>query len=102
MFDVRFFYRCETGKNIDFYCCFAKSERTNKLTHPNSLKNLTYHEGRSPLPYTPVRLQVPLDPALVKKIEAYKEVEIKTKNGRNRAIAQLIELGLEKYAEDGA
>lgn len=60
----------------------------------NSLANLTYHEGRSPLPYTPVRLQVPLDPELVARIDEYKAQNFKTKNGRNRAIAQLIELGL--------
>ena len=64
------------------------------MPHPNSLANLT-HKGRSPLPYDPIRLQVPLDPALVAQIDQYKtNSNIKTKNGRNRAIAQLIELGL--------
>ena len=65
-----------------------------KAIAPNSLANLTYHKGRSPLPYKPIRLQVPLDPALVDRIDKYKGENIKTKNGRNRAIAQLIEIGL--------
>ena len=64
------------------------------MPHPNSLANLT-HKGRSPLPYEPIRLQVPLGPNLVAQIDQYKATSnITTKNGRNRAIAQLIELGL--------
>ena len=62
--------------------------------HPNSIANLN-REGRPTLPYKPDRLQVLMDPELVKKIDRYKTIaNIKTKNGRNRAIAELAQTAL--------
>lgn len=66
------------------------------MIHPNSIKNLTnpHHDRRPPLPYNPIALKIPLDPDLVEQIDKYKAIVIPTKNGRNRAIAQLLQTAL--------